>query len=558
MSCFRRFSSITLLAVMAVVGLAIVQPHSAKALSGSEFNPGRIIDNGVFDNKSAMSVDQIQQFLNAKVPTCDNWGTQAYAGTTRRAYSEARGISFPLTCLKDYHENPTTHENNLEGRSIPAGAKSAAQIIYDAAQQYMINPQVLIVLLQKEQAIVTDDWAWPVQYRSATGYGCPDTALCDAQYYGFYNQVSNAARQFRRYATYPNDYNFVPNQNNTIQWNPTASCGTSNVYISNQATASLYNYTPYRPNQAALNNLYGSGDNCSAYGNRNFWRYFRDWFGSVYADPFMWQNTEMYIMDENKNVIMPTDYLHKGERLFVTIKGINMGTEIWYRDGVNPARLGTWDPRDRDSKYCDVLWLQLSNYCNRSARLVESSVPPGGTFHYEMYIHAPNQGGEFREYFKPLLEGRAWMTNETGFHIYMNSTDFYDWQWLYFGAWTDSTKSVPVSMDNLARNQQVYIELKVRNKSATVWTNSGSFPTRLGMQNPQDHNSFICGPGWVSCNRAANISESSVNPGAIGTFAFTIQVPGNTGVYREYMKPVIESKGWMRDNPNHIYMNVTR
>jgi hypothetical protein len=33
-----------------------------------------------------------------------------------------------------------------------------------------------------------------------------------------------------------------------------------------------------------LANLYGTGDSCSAYGNRNFWRIFRDWFGSTYAD----------------------------------------------------------------------------------------------------------------------------------------------------------------------------------------------------------------------------------------------------------------------------------
>ncbi|MFZ1523014.1 MAG: hypothetical protein WAS94_03260, partial [Candidatus Saccharimonadales bacterium] len=42
--------------------------------------------------------------------------------------------------------------------------------------------------------------------------------------------------------------------------------------------------TPYRPNQAALNNLYGTGDGCSAYGNRNFWRFYTDWFGSTRAN----------------------------------------------------------------------------------------------------------------------------------------------------------------------------------------------------------------------------------------------------------------------------------
>ena len=61
---------------------------------------------------------------------------------------------------------------------------------------------------------------------------------------------------------------------------PRPACGTSDVFIEGKATAGLYSYTPYRPNLAALINLYGLGDSCSSYGNRNFWVYFSDWFGS--------------------------------------------------------------------------------------------------------------------------------------------------------------------------------------------------------------------------------------------------------------------------------------
>lgn len=277
----------------------------------------------------------------------------------------------------------------------------------------------------------------------------------------------------------------------------------------------------------------------------------------TYNGPFLWQNPSVAIMDEGKNVTMPTDFLHKGERLFVSVSGKNAGGDTWYQGGTNPVRLGTWNPTDHTSQYCDVLWLPLSTYCNRAASLREASVPPGGTFHFDTYIHAPNQGGEFREYFQPVIEGRSWMTNNTGFHIYVNSTDFYDWQWLYFDAYTNASKTTRVDMNNLAKNQQVYIELTVRNSSATVWTNSGANPTRLGTQNPQDHQSFICGPGWIACNRAANIIESSVKPGQNGTFGFTIKVPSTVGEYREYLKPVIELKGWMRGDSNHIYMKVT-
>ena len=140
---------------------------------------------------------------------------------------------------------------------------------------------MLLVLLEKEQGLVTDTWPTSRQYRSATGYGCPDTADCDTTYYGFYNQVYNAAWQFRKYRAYPSIRAYQAGRYNTILWHPNQACGSSSVYIRNQATAGLYSYTPYRPNAAALANLYGTGDGCSSYGNRNFWRIFTDWFGST-------------------------------------------------------------------------------------------------------------------------------------------------------------------------------------------------------------------------------------------------------------------------------------
>jgi hypothetical protein len=162
----------------------------------------------------------------------------------------------------------------------------------------------LLVLLQKEQSLVSDDWPWSIQYRAATGYGCPDTAACDSEYYGFFNQVYNAARQSQRYVKQSHLFNFAGGRTSYVQYNPNAGCGGSNVYIENPATAALYNYTPYQPNQAALNNLYGSGDGCSAYGNRNFWRLFNDWFGTTQAPNWSWQwNSQYAYTDANKTTV---------------------------------------------------------------------------------------------------------------------------------------------------------------------------------------------------------------------------------------------------------------
>lgn len=289
-----KLAVLTIASIISATFYVCLPLHTAKAdaLSGSQFSAGRIVDDFIFNNKNAMSVAQIQAFLNSKVPNCDYNGVQnsthfnSSAGRfyTRAEWGSLNGQPAPFVCLKDYYENVTTKANNLHFAAIPGGGISAAQIIWNVSQQYNVNPQTLLILLQKEQSLITDDWPWTTQYRSATGYGCPDSAACDSQYYGFYNQVSSAAWQFQRYAQNPLGYNFKAGRANYVSYNPTVACSGSNVSLNNQATASLYNYTPYQPNQAALNNLYGNGDGCSAYGNRNFWRMFNDWFGTTYSN----------------------------------------------------------------------------------------------------------------------------------------------------------------------------------------------------------------------------------------------------------------------------------
>ena len=254
--------------LVAATYFAIILSNTSYAAPVIGFNAGRIIDDGVFTNQNSMSPSQIQTFLNSKVPTCDTAGTltSEFGGGTRAQWGAAHGHPAPFTCLKDYTE----------------GGRSAAQIIYDTAQQYQINPQVFIVLLQKEQGLVTDTWPLDTQYRTATGYGCPDTAPCDTQYFGLTNQLGWSGRMFRAILNNsPTWYTPYVLGNNVIQWNPSTSCGAGFVNIVNRSTQALYNYTPYQPNQAALNAGYGSGDSCSSYGNRNFYNYFTDWFGST-------------------------------------------------------------------------------------------------------------------------------------------------------------------------------------------------------------------------------------------------------------------------------------
>lgn len=300
----------------ATITLGIVNYSPVIALSGGDFKAGRIIDDAVFYSDKAMTAAQIQDFLNAKVPTCDTWGQQMYNSTqTRAQYGASKGYPAPYSCLKEYRQD-TGYKAGQSGLCSAIEAKvnrTAAQIIDDVARACHISQKVIVVMLQKEQGLVTDDWPWSLQYRGAMGYGCPDTAACDSEYYGFFNQVYNAALQFQRYKADPANWNHVPFMTNNVLYQANApSCGSRSTYIENYATAGLYNYTPYTPNSAALDNLYGTGDSCSAYGNRNFWRYYNDWFGSTFNQVSYVQmqgSSAQYIVYDGKKQALTYDGL---------------------------------------------------------------------------------------------------------------------------------------------------------------------------------------------------------------------------------------------------------
>jgi hypothetical protein len=250
---------------------------AAQAADLSRFQPGAIISDSVFFDGGTMSAPQVQTFLASRVSAC------------RSGY----------TCLKDYRQDTFSRSADpMCGPYQGARAESAADIIAKVGRACGINPQVLIVLLQKEQGLVLSTAPSARAYRSATGYGCPDTAACDEQFYGFYNQVYKAAWAFQRYSNprgtgpgtaWGSVYSrYGKGKTVQVQYHPDASCGSSAVYISNQATSSLYYYTPYQPDRAALASGYGSGGACSSYGNRNFYAYFTDWFGSTSFDVGGW------------------------------------------------------------------------------------------------------------------------------------------------------------------------------------------------------------------------------------------------------------------------------
>ena len=245
--------------------------EDVQAANLANFNPGYIISDFQMGNYQSMTEAEIQAFLTMKNP-CDNTDYNYYLRLSANPNYTWHFENGHFICISE--------EKFGDGEVIGSG-DTAAHIIWQAAQDYQINPQVLIVLLQKETGLITDRIPNNGDYRKATGYGCPDTAPCSAQYYGFKNQIRKAASLFR--VVLDGGWTNYPLGENYIQYNPNAACGGSVVNIRNLATSSLYRYTPYQPNAAALAAGYGTAY-CGAYGNRNFYHYFEDWFGGITKD----------------------------------------------------------------------------------------------------------------------------------------------------------------------------------------------------------------------------------------------------------------------------------
>jgi len=227
------------------------------------FDPGRIISDEVFYNTKSMTVPQLRTFIDTKGTDCE-----------------------VAECLKNLE---------LDTSSVPADEycdayrgghqEDVATILAKVSAACGINPQVMLVTLQKESGLLTRSDVTESSYDAAWGWHCPDTgpggsANCDPQYAGFFNQAYGMAKQWSRYKVDPQNYNYQAGETTEILWNVAESgCGGAKVTIKNTATASLYNYTPYQPNAAALAAYPAAGDKCSAYGNRNFFFLFQKYFG---------------------------------------------------------------------------------------------------------------------------------------------------------------------------------------------------------------------------------------------------------------------------------------
>ena len=583
----RVFSYTALLLALSVIIFTVttaVHTEPAHAVTGSDWNAGNIISDGLFYDNTAMSVVDIQNFLNSKVASCDTNGTQKNAANpsmTNAQYAASQGWPGPpYVCLRNYMQVPQSSSivDNFSG-STPSGAISAAQIIKNAADSYGINPRAILVTLQKESLnLIYDTWPIQYQYKNAMGYGCPDTAPCDPSYAGFYNQINNAAYQFKLYMTNPSSYRYKPFQSNSVYYNPSSGCGASNVSIQDYATAGLYNYTPYQPNAAALNNLYGSGDGCSAYGNRNFWRIYNDWFGSTQSPP--------YYSEYNSETPSPT--LPLGSSQAATIRYKNMGGEVWYDStsasahNTLPVVLATMNNLNRCSALASSSWQSCSRpttvftkvYLSDGITLApdQHSVQPTQIAEYTFTLQAQADmyTGLYNEYFAPIREGAqgwGWYMGADNVFLDVHITNSYK-------AAYSSQSSYPTISQNSRSNAFV----RFSNTGTSPWRDStsasqaGVKPVVLGTDGPVNRASAFSStwpnparPGttfskvYESDGVTLATDQHTAQPGQIVEYDFTLTATQNQkpGLYREYFQLLREGAiNWPIDNAG-AHLDVT-
>lgn len=468
--------------------LFIQKKTSAVAAS---FNPSYLISNTDFVDTGGMNTAEIQQFLN-------NRGS----------------------CLSNYSQD----------------GRSAAQIIYDAAHGHgdasgsmngitinsstgTVNPEVLLVTLQKEQSLISDHSRCTDNVlRKAMGYGCPDSGDCNPKYNGFTKQVEWGAWQLRYNYERASGHGFSDyqvGQSFCFDDCNGQHCGR----FDNRATAALYRYTPHVYN-----------------GNYNFW--------NLYHNTYQFQRPS-YSYSYVTQSAYPT--LRKGGSYKFILKIKNTGSQTWTQ---NVLHLGTSHSQDRVSGFLREGGTPTGWLSSNRIKMKEASVVPNATATFEFYMKVPNNmpSGSYNEYFQPIAEHITWMEDKGIFWRVTVPQSPPQYSYSYVGQNAHPT---------LSKNGSYKFILKVKNTGSVTWQKQW---LHLGTDRGQDRVSgfYRAGgdpSGWVSNNRIV-MKENTVAPNQTATFEFYMKVPPYfvSGSYKEYFRVVADSRAWMQDYG--IYWNI--
>jgi len=320
------------------------------------FNPNQIVsDYLMYNSTNSMSLSEIQSFLESKNSYLARYQTE-----------DAEGV-----------------------------IKSAAEIIYDAAQTYQINPQGIIVLLQKEQGLITKEAANQKRLDWATGYavcdGCHLNSPKVKKYKGFGKQVDNGAGALRFYKENMDRYGFIKNIGQPYEISKEL------VIPENAATASLYTYTPH------------------ILGNYNYWRIWQRYFGNPLAQsPLELDATvQTKYMAQILDSAAPKLKAKEGEQAWYWVEFTNIGTETWTNFDKESLFLLNTKKKDllplisEDSTY-DQIAFAASIDKNDRILSEKTSVAPGEVLRFAIPIEPNYQKTEQAEYVL-VIGGKGWL-----------------------------------------------------------------------------------------------------------------------------------------------------
>ncbi len=216
-----------------------------------------------------MSESQIQTFLQSKVPTCQSG----------------------YVCLKDWYDTSRTTSADAMCGAYSGGVRErASTIIFKVAQACGINPQVLLVMLQKEQGLVAAHVAERLALHDRHGprvprHGRVRHAVLRILQPGV--RIGVAAQALRESGRHQPVLHLVcAGQDLERALAPERSVRQrAGVHPEPGHREPVLLHARISPTPPRSAPDYGEGDSCSSYGNRNFYQYFTDWFGAAQADP---------------------------------------------------------------------------------------------------------------------------------------------------------------------------------------------------------------------------------------------------------------------------------
>ncbi len=294
--------------ILSLCFILLILPGVAFAQIDGAFVPDKLIEDKVFsDTQTFGGAEGVQKFLESKKSVLANT-TPGFLAMLK----EPDSIS-----LKTSLEDPRPNLGRL---------RTAAELIWDASKHSGLNPQVILVTLNKEQGLITSagDYNSTRLQKSldrAMGFDCPDSSGCGNLFPGFYYQLfGNFDSQNNRYLgatkSLMKSFSYSQGRGPTIDsegrvfgsagGNRTSKVGDkitvdntqgppynapaeTSLQLLNRATAALYRYTPHVFN-----------------GNYNFWKFFQSWFkypnGTLFA---LAGDASTYIIQNGNKQLVP-------------------------------------------------------------------------------------------------------------------------------------------------------------------------------------------------------------------------------------------------------------